>query len=92
MRDENDGLAQLALQAQEFVLHLPTDQRVQRRKRLVEKPQIRTNRQRPRNADPLLLATRQLVGIRGLAALQSDEFDHLTRAGFAGWLILTLQL
>src|SRR3546814_3992171 len=77
MGDEDDGLAQHRLQAQELVLHLAADQRVERRERLVEEPDLRLHRQRAGDADALLLAARQLARIVGLAALEADQLDHL---------------
>src|SRR3546814_17489905 len=68
--DEDDGFAQHRLQAQELVLHLAADQRVERRERLVEEPDLRPHRQRAGDADEMLLAARQtarIVGTNGRA-------------------------
>ncbi len=54
-------LLQHRLQAHELVLHLAPDQRIERRERLVEEPQFRLHRQRAGDADPLLLAARELA-------------------------------
>ncbi len=81
--DEDDGLLQLRLQPQELVLHLAADQRVERGERLVEEPQLRTDRQRAGDADALLLAARKLARQVGLAALEADEGDHLARPRLA---------
>jgi hypothetical protein len=65
------------LQAHELVLHLAADQRVERRERLVEEPELRLDGERAGDADALLLAAGQLARIVGLAALQPDQLDHL---------------
>ena len=83
MGDEDDGLLQHALQAHEFGLHLAADQRIERRERLVEKPDFRLDRERARNADALLLAAGKFGGKPLLAALEAHEIDHLPRAGLA---------
>jgi len=67
--DEDDGLVQLALQPQKFVLHLAADQRVERAERLVQEPQLRLHRQRSRDAHPLLLPAGELRREARLAAL-----------------------
>ena len=50
-----------ALQAQELVLHLAPDQRIERRERLVEEPELGLDRERAGDADPLLLAAGELA-------------------------------
>ena len=57
---EQDGLAEDILQAQKFVLHLLADQRVERGKGFVEKPDVGFDRKRAGDADALLLAARKL--------------------------------
>ena len=58
--DEHDGLAQLALQAQELVLQLLAHDRVDGAERLVHQHHRRVGGQRPGDADALLLAAGQL--------------------------------
>ena len=58
MGDKEDGLLQQTLKPQEFILHFLTDQRIQRRKRFIQQPDIRLDRQGSSNAHALLLATR----------------------------------
>jgi len=58
MSHKQDGFAQHTLQAQELVLHLLADQRVERRERFIKKPDIRLDRERTGNTDALLLTTR----------------------------------
>ena len=79
MGDEHDGLVQHPLEAQELVLHLPADERVERRERLVEEPDLGLDRERAGDADALLLATRELVREARLAPLEADEIEHLHR-------------
>src|SRR3546814_15248001 len=90
MGEEDDGLAQHRLQAQELVLHLAADQRVERREGLVEEPDLRLHRQRTGDADALLLAAGQLARIIGLAALAADQLDDLAGARLAGGTADTL--
>ena len=40
VRDENDGLLEHTLQAQELSLHFPANQRIERRERFVKKPNL----------------------------------------------------
>ena len=49
------------LQPQELVLHLAADQRIERRERLVEEPELRPDRERAGDADALLLAAGKLA-------------------------------
>ena len=77
--DEDDGLVQQRLQAQELVLHLAADQRIERRERLVEEPEFRLDGERAGDADALLLAAGQLARVVVLAALQADQLDDLAR-------------
>ncbi len=88
--DEDDGLVQHLLQAQELVLHLPADQGIERRERLVEEPQLRPDGERAGDAHALLLAAGKLVGKRTLAPLQAHQLDHFARAALALALRLAL--
>ena len=81
--DEHDGLLQHRLEAQEFVLHLPPDQRIERGERLVEKPDVGVGGERAGDADALLLAAGKLVRQIALTALEPDESGHLARARLA---------
>ena len=74
--DEDDGLPEQGLQAQELVLHLLADERVEGGERLVEKPDVGLHRERSRDPHPLLLAAGKLPREVVLAALQADESDH----------------
>ena len=60
MGDEDDGLAQLALQAQNLGLQLVADHRVDRRERLIHEQDRRIGGQRASHPDALLLASGQL--------------------------------
>ncbi len=61
MADEHDGRADLLPQHLQKIENLACHRRVQAGGRLVEDEQPRTRRERRRDADPLLLPTRQLV-------------------------------
>ena len=63
VRDEDDGAALVLLQAQQLVLHVGADDRVERREGLVHQQNGRVGRQRARQAHALLHAARQLVGV-----------------------------
>ena len=77
--DEDDGLLQQGLKAQELVLHLLADERVERGERLVEKPDVGFDRQRPRDSHPLLLPAGKLPRKVVFPALETDEGNHLAR-------------
>ena len=76
MGDEHDRLLQAMLDAQELVLHLPPDQGVEGRERLVEKPELGLDGERPGDADPLLLSARELARECAFAAFEPHEPDH----------------
>ncbi len=73
--DEHDRLAQVALQADQLVLHVTPDQRIQRAERLVHQQDLRVGAERSRQTDPLLHAARELVRPHALVALQPDDVD-----------------
>ena len=79
MGDEHDGLAQDPLNAQEFILHLPTDQRVESRKWFIQEPYLRLDRERTRDPDTLLLAAGKLSRKSILAPLEFYKLDHSLR-------------
>ena len=56
-------LLELVVEPDHLVLHVPADQRVQRRERLVEEQQRRVAGERAGQADPLLHAAGELVGV-----------------------------
>ena len=60
---EQVGQPELLLQILEQVQDLGLDRDVQRRDRLVADHELRVRRQRPRDADPLPLATREAVRV-----------------------------
>ena len=80
VRDEDDRLLEALLEAQHLVLHLAPDQRVERRERLVEDQHFGIDGERPREADALLHAAAQLVGVRGLDRREPDDGEQLARA------------
>src|SRR5471032_952336 len=61
--DENDGLVELALQFQQFVLQALADQRVEGRERFVHEQNIGVHRQCTGQADTLLHTAGELVGL-----------------------------
>ncbi len=86
--DEDDGLAELALQAQELVLELLAHDRVDGAERLVHEHDRRVGRERAGDADALLLAAGELRRVaprhRGVEA---DPLHELHRA-VAGLLLV----
>ena len=65
--DEDDGLLQLPLDAQEFLLHLAADQGVKRAEGFIQEPQVRLDGKAAGNADALLLPARKLARDSSLA-------------------------
>ncbi len=61
--DEQVGEPELALQVAQQVQHLCLDRHVERRDRLVADHELRLERERPRDADPLALPAGELVRI-----------------------------
>ena len=79
--DEDDGLAELVLQAQQFVLQPLAGNRVDGPERLVHQQNRRVGSQCPCDPHPLLLPTGQLTGIavtvlRRVEAHQIEQFIH----------------
>ena len=80
--DEQDGLAELALQPQELVLELLAHHRVDGAERLVHEHHRRVGGQGARHPDPLLLAARELVGVAvGVRLGQADALEQLHPGG-----------
>ena len=75
--DEQDRLAELALQVDELVLHLPADERVERGEGLVHEQDVGLGGQGPGQADPLLHATRELTGLVAAPPLQAHQGQGL---------------
>ena len=90
--DEHDRLVQRGLQAEELILHLPADQRVQGREGLVQEPDVGLHCQRSTDAHPLLLATGELAGVVVASTLQPDQVDDLERLGVPGLSVDALHL
>ena len=63
MRDEDIRQIEVALQVAEQVEHLSLDRDVERRDRLVADDQLRRERERTRDADPLALPAGELVRV-----------------------------
>ena len=86
VRDEHDRLVEVALQADQLLLQLCAHDRVDRPERLVHQQDVRIGREAPRDADPLLLAARELARVAvGELARQADEVEQFERllAGLA---------
>ena len=80
--DEDDRLAELALQAQELVLQLLADDRVDGAERLVHEHHRRVGREGPGDADALLLAAGELGRVAlGERGVETDPLEQLHRAG-----------
>ena len=77
MGDEEHRLVELLLQAHQLVLHAGTDQRIEGGKRLIHQQDVGIDRQRPGEADALLLATRELARPGILVAGEAHRFDPL---------------
>ena len=82
VRDEDDRLADLALEAQELVLQAFAVDRVDRPERLVHQHQRRVDGERTRHADPLALPPGELgrVAITRLRGVERDELEQLVDA------------
>ena len=65
-------------------------QRIQRAQRLVHQQDGRVARQRPRDANALLHATRQLIGGRLLKLLKPQQLDEFTGYLFALRFVVAL--
>ena len=78
--DEEDRLAQLGLQPQELVLQALAVDRVDGAERLVHQHHPRVGGERPRDPDPLLLATGELgrVAVAELR-VEADQLEQLGR-------------
>ena len=81
--DEEDGLGELLLEAQELVLEPLAHDRVDRAERLVHEHDRRVDGQRPRDADTLALAAGELAreAVAVLHRIEPDEAEQLLGAG-----------
>ena len=84
--DEDDGLAELALEPQELLLEPDADHRVDRAERLVHQQHRRVGRERPGHADALALTAGELVGIAVAVGrrVEADEVHQLAGALLGG--------
>ncbi len=76
MGDEDEGDADLALDALQLDLHLLAQLEVERAERLVEQQDLRVVHERTGQRDALLLAARQLRRPPLLVSGQLDELEH----------------
>ena len=63
VRDEHDGGSEAPLDRQQVLLRLGADDRIERAERFVHEQERRLGRERPRDADALLLAAREFMRI-----------------------------
>ena len=81
VRDEHDGLAELALQADQLLLQVGAHDRVDGAERLVHEQDVGVGGEAARHADPLLLPARELARVAvGERAVESDRVEQLERA------------
>ena len=92
--DEDDGLGNGPVQAQEVVLQPLAGDRVDGRERLVHQHHRRVGRQRAGEADALLLAARELgrVAARELVGVEPDQLQQLADAAAGPLLVPPEQL
>ncbi len=90
MGDKHDGFFQHSLKAQKFILHFAADERIKRRKRFVQKPDIGLDGKRAGDPYPLLLPAGKLARVIILTALQADKLDNFTRPRFGICFLLPL--
>ena len=75
--DEQDRLAELALQVDELVLHLPADERVERGEGLVHEQDVGLGGQGPGQAHALAHPSGELAGLVAAPALQAHHGQGL---------------
>ena len=82
VRDEDDGLGELGLQAEELVLEALAVDRVDGAERLVHEQDGRVDGERAGDADALALAAGELrrVAVADLVGVERDELDELVHA------------
>ncbi len=78
VRHEDDRRAEAPLDAEQVVLRLAADDRVERAERLVHQQHVRLRGQRAGDPDALLLAARQFVRkLRGVEArVELEQFEQ----------------
>ena len=77
MGDEDDGFFHGALQGDEFVLQFGADERVERGKRLVHEQDIGVGDEGAGEADALLHAAGELLGVFFRPGEKADDFQPL---------------
>ncbi len=82
VRDVEDRhVRQFPVQSRDLLQHAAAQLRVQRRQRLVEQQNLRTNRQRPGDGDPLLLAAGQLLRVALGVGPHADQIQAFAAPG-----------
>ncbi|KAF5029047.1 hypothetical protein DSECCO2_652670 [anaerobic digester metagenome] len=76
---EDDGLTEPLLEVQQFVLHLPADERVKSAECLVHKEYVRVARECPGKPDPLLHAPGELARHACPVAAEPHHIEHIFR-------------
>ena len=77
VRDEHHRRRQLSAQADDLVLHVTTDHRVECGERFVEEEHLRPGGQGTGQSDALLHATRELVGAGAPEPRQPDQLEEV---------------
>src|SRR3569833_2118894 len=93
VRDEDDRLAEAALQVEQEILHLTADQRVEGAERLVHEQDVGLGGQRAGDAAPLLHTAGELVRVAVLPTLEPDVAQELLglRQSFLPWNVPHLE-
>ena len=76
MGDKDNRFIKHPLQPQKFILHFAPDQRIKRRERLIQKPNVRLDGQRSGDPYALLLSAGKFTREIFFAALKANEFDN----------------
>src|SRR3989475_12026334 len=82
VRHEDDRRAETPLQREELALQLDARDGIERPERLIQQEERRVGGERPSDADPLALPTRQLVGVASTehAGIEADQGEELAHA------------
>ena len=87
--DEHDRLVEVLLQLEQEVLHVGADQRVEGGEGLVHEHDRRVRRQCAGDANTLLHAARELMGVVVLEAAEADAVEPLHAFLIGGCLVFT---
>ena len=90
--DEYRGLLHHLLKLEELILHVATDEWIERAERFIEQENLRVHRESPGKAHALLHTTAQLPGVVPLPAGQPNQLQYLCRLLHPGGLLDPLHL